>query len=118
MNGRIDVSKLRGRPRGRAWRRSKVHALVRSRSGRGVHVWIFFPGIPVIPSAKRGLDLVQVIQSALQKVLEDFGADPGATGIERWGANWRNSSRLIDEDIEEAPGRGTAREYPRAEHSI
>lgn len=100
LHGKINVDKLRGRIVDELGEAAKFTRLVRSRSGRGIHVWIFFPGVPICEASKDTLDLIQKIQTALQMLLEDFGADPQASGLERWGTNWRNTARAIDDDIE------------------
>ncbi|MDQ3231208.1 MAG: hypothetical protein M3Q07_05250 [Pseudobdellovibrionaceae bacterium] len=100
LHGKINVDKLRSRIVDELGEAAKFTRLVRSKSGRGIHVWIFFPGVPVSEASKDTLDLIQKIQSALQILLEDFGADPNASGLERWGTNWKNTARAIDDDID------------------
>lgn len=99
LGGKINENKLRTRLDEIFGQASQYFKLVRSRSGKGIHVWFFFSGFPVLDGAKDTIELLKLIQTALIKLLEDFGADPNALGIERWGTNWRNPARMIDPDI-------------------
>lgn len=101
VKGKISAEKLRGRLVDELGSAAKYVKLVRSKSGRGIHAWYFFSAIPIDGKEYDVLDMARKVQKAMQMVLEDFGADPNASGLMRWGTNWKNSQRAIDDDIDE-----------------
>ncbi|MFW7382253.1 MAG: hypothetical protein ACOH5I_25880 [Oligoflexus sp.] len=99
LKGAVNEVKLRSFIDEELGESSRYLKLVRSRSGKGVHVWAFFPGFPIGEQSKDAMRLASKIQTALIKLLEAFGADPAAAGLERWGTNWTNPDRVIDKGI-------------------
>jgi hypothetical protein len=101
LRGRISEEKLRQRLDELLGEASKYFRLVRSRSGKGIHVWFFFPGFKISEETEEMAGWLKNLQSALIHALEHFGADQNSTGIERWGMNWRNPKYAIDNDCDD-----------------
>lgn len=102
--GRISEQRLKAVLSNNLPNTAPLFKLVRSTSGRGIHLWLFFPAFPLNsgnPRYERQEAMVTKILLALKRLLTShgFGADFQAAGLHHLYANWRNPRLAIDRDI-------------------